>query len=180
MWTVMQLCVRLIGFASFYHFNILFWQCRFSYYFESFACLNHKILRKFVDDYQEPKVFFDLSTFKSHLFHLHCNLPTFSWHLFELFCGLDDITKCTWDVWSVKINTVSLSVHMVHDGPYKEFYCISQALMERNYHPLVFTCGFWKTLKIFWITWNQDLSLRYPPSKLLIFQLYIPPYRMTN
>ena len=34
--------------------------------------------------------------------------------------------------------------------------------------------------KIFWITLNQDLSLRYPPSKLLIFQLYIPPYRMTN
>ena len=30
------------------------------------------------------------------------------------------------------------------------------------------------------LTWNQDLSLRYPPSKLLIFQLYIPPYRMTN
>ena len=30
------------------------------------------------------------------------------------------------------------------------------------------------------ITWNQDLCLRYPPSKLLIFQLYIPPYRMTN
>jgi hypothetical protein len=42
------------------------------------------------------------------------------------------------------------------------------------------TCGFWKTLKIFWITWNQDLSLRYPPSQPLIFQLYIPPYRMTN
>jgi len=37
--TVMQLFVRLIGFASFYHFNIWFWQCRFSYYFESFACL---------------------------------------------------------------------------------------------------------------------------------------------
>ena len=37
-----------------------------------------------------------------------------------------------------------------------------------------------KTLKIFWITLNQDLSLRYPPSKRLIFQLYIPPYRMTN
>ena len=37
-----------------------------------------------------------------------------------------------------------------------------------------------KTLQIFWITLNQDLSLRYPPSKLLIFQLYIPPYRMTN
>ena len=34
---------------------------------------------------------------------------------------------------------------------------------------------FEKTLKIFWITLNQDLSLRYPPSKLLIFQLYIPP-----
>ena len=34
--------------------------------------------------------------------------------------------------------------------------------------------------KIFWITLNQDLFLRYPPSKLLIFQLYIPPYRMTN
>jgi hypothetical protein len=30
------------------------------------------------------------------------------------------------------------------------------------------------------ITWNKDLSLRYPPSKLLIFQLYVPPYRMTN
>jgi hypothetical protein len=27
---------------------------------------------------------------------------------------------------------------------------------------------------------NQDLSLRYAPSKLLIFQLNIPPYRMTN
>ena len=27
---------------------------------------------------------------------------------------------------------------------------------------------------------KSDLSLRYPPSKLLIFQLYIPPYRMTN
>ena len=42
----------------------------------------------------------------------------------------------------------------------------------------------WKSMsvatKIFWITWNQDLSLRYPPSKPLIFQLYIPPYRMTN
>jgi hypothetical protein len=30
-------------------------------------------------------------------------------------------------------------------------------------HHLVFL---WKTLKIFWITLNQDLSLRYPPSKL--------------
>ena len=38
----------------------------------------------------------------------------------------------------------------------------------------------WKTLKVFWITLNQDLSHRYPPSKLLIFHLYIPPYRMTN
>ena len=37
-----------------------------------------------------------------------------------------------------------------------------------------------KNSKDLWITWNQDLSLRYPPSKLLIFQLYIPPYRMTN
>jgi hypothetical protein len=41
------------------------------------------------------------------------------------------------------------------------------------------TCGFWKTVKIFWITLNQDLSLRYPPSKLLIFQLYIPPYTVS-
>ena len=37
-----------------------------------------------------------------------------------------------------------------------------------------------KTLKIFWITLNQDVSLRYPPLKPLIFQLYIPPYRMPN
>jgi hypothetical protein len=37
-----------------------------------------------------------------------------------------------------------------------------------------------KTLKIFWITLNQELSLRYPPSKRLVFQLYIPTYRMTN
>jgi hypothetical protein len=34
--------------------------------------------------------------------------------------------------------------------------------------------------KSVWITLIQDLSLRYPPSKLLIFQLCIPPYRMTN
>ena len=33
---------------------------------------------------------------------------------------------------------------------------------------------------IVWITLNQDLSLRHPPSNLLIFRLYIPPYRMTN
>jgi hypothetical protein len=38
----------------------------------------------------------------------------------------------------------------------------------------------WILKKIFRITLIQDLSLRYPPSKLLIFQLYIPPYRMTN
>jgi hypothetical protein len=37
-----------------------------------------------------------------------------------------------------------------------------------------------KNSKIVWITLNQDLSLRHPPSNLLIFQLYIPPYRMTN
>ena len=37
-----------------------------------------------------------------------------------------------------------------------------------------------KNSKIFWITLNQDLSLRYPPSKLSIFQLYIPSYSMTN
>ena len=34
--------------------------------------------------------------------------------------------------------------------------------------------------KDIYITLNQDLSLMYPPSKLLIFQLYIPPYRMKN
>jgi hypothetical protein len=39
---------------------------------------------------------------------------------------------------------------------------------------------FAKHAGIFLITLNQDLSFRYPPSKPLIFQLYIPPYRMAN
>jgi hypothetical protein len=37
-----------------------------------------------------------------------------------------------------------------------------------------------KALASWIITWNQDLSPRYPPSNLSIFQIYIPPYRMKN
>jgi hypothetical protein len=37
-----------------------------------------------------------------------------------------------------------------------------------------------KNSKDIYITLNQDLSLMYPPSKLLIFQPCIPPNRMTN
>ena len=76
-------------------------------------------------------------------------------------------------------STKELSIHLtkilsaVKEGQQK--YC--ETVYSRSG---IITCGFWKTLKIFWITWNQDLFLRYPPSKPLIFQLYIPPYRMTN
>ena len=68
-------------------------------------------------------------------------------------------------------STKELSIHLtkilsaVKEGQQK--YCETVYSRSGIYH--------------MWILKNsKDLSLRYPPSKLLIFQLYIPPYRMTN
>jgi hypothetical protein len=105
------------------------------------------------------------------------NMLSFLWTRLPAISSSDSLPQGMFnevmnDLWLARISSLSNEVGL--------YVVLLEVLLFMQYCETVYSRS---GINHMWILKNskdQDLSVRYPPSKLLIFQLNIPPYRMTN
>ena len=91
-----------------------------------------------------------MSTFKSQLVHLLCNLSTFLWHLLGLFSPFDDIIKCTHEMFGTPcvVHTfVCIYVNMftnILKKKHVNMLVYEVDLFKFKTYQVYFICSLWK------------------------------------